>query len=92
MAMSHDTAPGSSHTPPIIPGCPPGLLHDMALRSSPVRKALRPSPDIPRPPRTPDQWCSDAIIHCALGGITHPAISRQSRPTYQQAIELPSPR
>ncbi|MET7717199.1 hypothetical protein [Streptomyces sp. NPDC005407] len=36
-----------------------------------------------------EQWCSDAIIHRALGGITHPAISRQNRPTYQQVVEFP---
>lgn len=39
-----------------------------------------------------DQWCSDAIIHRALGGITHPTISWQNRPTYQQVVEFPSHR
>ncbi|MBT2389408.1 penicillin acylase family protein [Streptomyces sp. ISL-1] len=39
-----------------------------------------------------EQWCSDAIIHRALGGITHPAISWQNRPTYQQVAEFPSHR
>ncbi|MFJ2651407.1 penicillin acylase family protein [Streptomyces sp. NPDC087420] len=39
-----------------------------------------------------DQWCSDAIIHRALGGITHPTISWQNRPTYQQVVEFPTHR
>jgi hypothetical protein len=39
-----------------------------------------------------EQLCSDAIIHRALGGITHPAISWQNRPTYQQVVEFPSHR
>lgn len=39
-----------------------------------------------------EQWCTDAIIHRALGGITHPAISWQNRPTYQQVVEFPSHR
>ncbi|MFF3752769.1 penicillin acylase family protein [Streptomyces sp. NPDC002018] len=39
-----------------------------------------------------DQWCTDAIIHRALGGITHPAVNWQNRPTYQQVVEFPSHR
>ncbi|MCX4822008.1 penicillin acylase family protein [Streptomyces sp. NBC_01142] len=39
-----------------------------------------------------DQWCTDAIIHRALGGITHPAAHWQNRPTYQQVVEFPSHR
>ncbi|MFI1396554.1 penicillin acylase family protein [Streptomyces sp. NPDC020681] len=39
-----------------------------------------------------DQWCTDAIIHRALGGITHPAANWQNRPTYQQVVEFPSHR
>ncbi|RVU25196.1 penicillin acylase family protein [Streptomyces antnestii] len=39
-----------------------------------------------------DQWCSDTIIHRALGGITHRAIQWQNRPTYQQVVEFPSHR
>ncbi len=38
------------------------------------------------------QWCMDAIMQRALGGITHPAISWQNRPTYQQVVEFPSHR
>ncbi|MFI1864997.1 penicillin acylase family protein [Streptomyces jumonjinensis] len=38
------------------------------------------------------QWCADAIIHRALGGITHPAVHWQNRPTYQQVVEFPSHR
>ncbi|MFJ4416841.1 penicillin acylase family protein [Streptomyces sp. NPDC088925] len=36
-----------------------------------------------------DQWCSDAIIHRALGGITHAPFQWQNRPTYQQVVEFP---
>ncbi|GHB07074.1 MULTISPECIES: penicillin acylase family protein [Streptomyces] len=39
-----------------------------------------------------EQWCSDAIIHRALGGITHKTIHWQNRPTYQQVVEFPSHR
>ncbi|MEV6398785.1 penicillin acylase family protein [Streptomyces sp. NPDC051907] len=39
-----------------------------------------------------DQWCADAIMHRALGGITHPAVNWQNRPTYQQVVEFPAHR
>ncbi|MDH2391453.1 penicillin acylase family protein [Streptomyces sp. HNM0663] len=39
-----------------------------------------------------DQWCSDALVHRPLGGITHPAAHWQNRPTYQQVVEFPSHR
>ncbi|MFD5426327.1 penicillin acylase family protein [Streptomyces sp. NPDC127084] len=42
--------------------------------------------------RAGDQWCADAVMHRALGGITHPAINWQNRPTYQQIVEFPSHR
>jgi acyl-homoserine lactone acylase PvdQ len=39
-----------------------------------------------------DQWCADAIIHNALGGITQEPITTQNRPTYQQLVEFPARR
>lgn len=39
-----------------------------------------------------EQWCTDSIIHRALGGITHKTIHWQNRPTYQQVVEFPSHR
>ncbi|MFB8772644.1 penicillin acylase family protein [Streptomyces broussonetiae] len=39
-----------------------------------------------------DQWCADAIVHRALGGITQAKISWQNRPTYQQVVEFTSHR
>ncbi|MFS0694902.1 penicillin acylase family protein [Streptomyces nitrosporeus] len=39
-----------------------------------------------------DQWCGDAIVHRALGGIGHKTIHWQNRPTYQQVVEFPSHR
>ncbi|WP_431045190.1 penicillin acylase family protein [Streptomyces sp. P1-3] len=39
-----------------------------------------------------DQWCADAIIHRALGGITQHAVHWQNRPTYQQVVEFPAHR
>ncbi|MDQ3576649.1 MAG: penicillin acylase family protein [Actinomycetota bacterium] len=39
-----------------------------------------------------NQWCADSIIHNALGGITHKAISTQNRPTFQQVVEFPARR
>ncbi|MFV0130660.1 penicillin acylase family protein [Streptomyces sp. HMX112] len=38
------------------------------------------------------QWCADAVIHRAMGGITHPAVDWQNRPTYQQVVEFASHR
>ncbi|MBL1099757.1 penicillin acylase family protein [Streptomyces coffeae] len=39
-----------------------------------------------------EQWCADAIIHRAVGGIGHDTISWQNRPTYQQVVEFPAHR
>jgi hypothetical protein len=39
-----------------------------------------------------DQWCADSIVQSALGGITHPPISWQNRPTYQQVVSFPARR
>ncbi|WP_030416407.1 penicillin acylase family protein [Streptomyces sp. NRRL S-1448] len=39
-----------------------------------------------------DQWCADAIVHRAVGGLTHDTISWQNRPTYQQVVEFPAHR
>ncbi|MGQ0840683.1 penicillin acylase family protein [Actinokineospora sp.] len=39
-----------------------------------------------------DQWCADAIVHNALGGLTHKPISTQNRPTYQQVVQFPARR
>ncbi|MFF9124676.1 penicillin acylase family protein [Streptomyces sp. NPDC014889] len=34
-----------------------------------------------------DQWCADAIVQRALGGIKHGKIGWQNRPTFQQVVE-----
>jgi acyl-homoserine lactone acylase PvdQ len=39
-----------------------------------------------------DQWCADAIRQSPLGGVTHPLISWQNRPTYQQVVSFPAQR
>ncbi|MEU9333661.1 penicillin acylase family protein [Streptomyces sp. NPDC048290] len=39
-----------------------------------------------------DQWCADSVVQRALGGIKHPNISWQNRPTYQQVVEFTSHR
>jgi acyl-homoserine lactone acylase PvdQ len=39
-----------------------------------------------------NQWCADAILQSPLGGITHPLISWQNRPTYQQVVSFPAKR
>ncbi|MEW9531330.1 penicillin acylase family protein [Microbispora sp. NPDC049125] len=39
-----------------------------------------------------DQWCADAIRQSPLGGIKHPLISWQNRPTYQQVVSFPAHR
>ena len=39
-----------------------------------------------------DQWCADAIVQSPMGGITHPLIAWQNRPTYQQVVSFPAHR
>ncbi|MDZ5444871.1 penicillin acylase family protein [Micromonospora sp. 4G57] len=39
-----------------------------------------------------DQWCADAIAQSGLGGISHPLIAWQNRPTYQQVVSFPARR
>ncbi|GGR14106.1 penicillin acylase [Streptomyces aurantiogriseus] len=39
-----------------------------------------------------NQWCADSIVQRTLGGIKHPNISWQNRPTYQQVVEFTSHR
>ncbi|MEV7286457.1 penicillin acylase family protein [Streptomyces sp. NPDC093252] len=39
-----------------------------------------------------DQWCADSLNQRALGGIKHPKVSWQNRPTYQQVVEFTSHR
>ncbi|MFJ5262990.1 penicillin acylase family protein [Streptomyces sp. NPDC088387] len=39
-----------------------------------------------------DQWCADSLNQRPLGGIKHPNISWQNRPTYQQVVEFTSHR
>jgi acyl-homoserine lactone acylase PvdQ len=39
-----------------------------------------------------DQWCADAIVHRALGGVGHRTVGWQNRPTYQQVVEFTSHR
>src|SRR5690606_4494266 len=39
-----------------------------------------------------DQWCADAVRQAPLGGIGHPLISWQNRPTYQQVVSFPARR
>ncbi|MGR6319802.1 penicillin acylase family protein [Micromonospora soli] len=39
-----------------------------------------------------DQWCADAIVQSGLGGISHPLIAWQNRPTYQQVVSFPARR
>ncbi|WP_274916593.1 penicillin acylase family protein [Streptomyces sp. WZ-12] len=39
-----------------------------------------------------DQWCADAIVHRAVGGLTHAKMTWQNRPTYQQVVEFPAHR
>ncbi|MFI6123620.1 penicillin acylase family protein [Streptomyces sp. NPDC051064] len=39
-----------------------------------------------------EQWCTDAIVHRPLGGISQKSIHWQNRPTYQQVVEFPSHR
>ncbi|MFG2588594.1 penicillin acylase family protein [Streptomyces sp. NPDC048438] len=39
-----------------------------------------------------EQWCTDAIVHRPLGGISQKSVHWQNRPTYQQVVEFPSHR
>jgi acyl-homoserine lactone acylase PvdQ len=39
-----------------------------------------------------DQWCADSIRQSPLGGITHPLVAWQNRPTFQQVVSFPAHR
>ncbi|MFE9727126.1 penicillin acylase family protein [Streptomyces sp. NPDC005794] len=39
-----------------------------------------------------EQWCTDAIIHRPLGGISQKSVHWQNRPTFQLVVEFPSHR
>ncbi|MDJ0379850.1 penicillin acylase family protein [Streptomyces sp. G-G2] len=39
-----------------------------------------------------NQWCADAIVQRPVGGLAHPMITWQNRPTYQQVVEFPAHR
>lgn len=39
-----------------------------------------------------DQYCHDAIVHQAIGGITQPTMHWQNRPTFQQVVQFPAHR
>ncbi|MGW6877819.1 penicillin acylase family protein [Streptomyces xanthophaeus] len=39
-----------------------------------------------------NQWCADSIVQRPVGGLAHPQINWQNRPTYQQVVEFPSHR
>ncbi|MEU0134472.1 penicillin acylase family protein [Streptomyces sp. NPDC006296] len=39
-----------------------------------------------------EQWCTDAIVHRPLGGISQKSVHWQNRPTYQQVVEFASHR
>ncbi|MBP2035368.1 hypothetical protein [Streptomyces avidinii] len=34
------------------------------------------------------QWCADSIVQRPVGGLGHPQINWQNRPTYQQVTEF----
>lgn len=38
------------------------------------------------------QWCADSIVQRPVGGLAHPQINWQNRPTYQQVVEFPAHR
>ncbi|MBT2451578.1 penicillin acylase family protein [Streptomyces sp. ISL-43] len=39
-----------------------------------------------------NQWCADSIVQRPVGGLAHPQINWQNRPTYQQVVEFPGHR
>ncbi|MFG2994948.1 penicillin acylase family protein [Streptomyces sp. NPDC048340] len=39
-----------------------------------------------------NQWCADAIVQRPVGGLGHPLVNWQNRPTYQQVVEFPAHR
>lgn len=39
-----------------------------------------------------NQWCADSIVQRPVGGLAHPQINWQNRPTYQQVTEFLSHR
>ncbi|MFE3555774.1 hypothetical protein ACFXKW_13030 [Streptomyces sp. NPDC059193] len=39
-----------------------------------------------------NQWCADSIVQRPVGGLSHPQVNWQNRPTYQQVVEFPAHR
>lgn len=69
-----------------LDACRDALLTTLAQAVAKPATEVYPGDDACKPG---DQWCADAIIHRALGGITHKPVQWQNRPTYQQVVEFP---
>lgn len=62
-----------------------------ALRND-SNSALYADAECAKAKRANEQRCYDAIAHRAVGAAAQPLIDWQNRPTYQQAVEIPSHR
>ncbi|MFD9423417.1 MULTISPECIES: penicillin acylase family protein [unclassified Streptomyces] len=72
-----------------LSGCRDALLATLKQAAAEPATEVYPGDDSCKPG---EQWCSDAIIHRPLGGISQKSIHWQNRPTYQQVVEFPSHR
>jgi acyl-homoserine lactone acylase PvdQ len=70
-------------------GCRQVLLDTLKTASAQTAAAVYPADGICA---AGDQWCADAIRQSPLGGINHPLIAWQNRPTYQQVASFPASR
>lgn len=72
-----------------VAGCRAVLLDSLADALAEPATTTYPGDDVCA---AGDQWCADAVRQSPLGGIGHPLISWQNRPTYQQVVSFPARR
>lgn len=72
-----------------VAGCRAVLLDSLAAALAEPATTTYPGDDVCA---AGDQWCADAVRQSPLGGVGHPLISWQNRPTYQQVVSFPARR
>jgi acyl-homoserine lactone acylase PvdQ len=72
-----------------LASCRQTLLTSLAQANATAATSVYPGDDVCA---AGNQWCADSIEQSPLGGITHPLIAWQNRPTYQQVVSFPAHR
>lgn len=84
-------------TPQPVTFCGAGSLAACRTMLISTLKAAKATPLTTTYPETPectagDQFCTDQVVHTALGGFTQYKMAWTNRPTYQQVVEFPARR